>query len=328
MVYQKGWDFYVDPIVDEMKGSIHVTKITNARNPRLFSPEYLLQALRMMLELVRCRPDIVHVQYFFPFLGYFLLLGRWKIVITLHEVRPRNLKGGSYGSVGAVLLWNAIFLAPFLIRKAKRLIVLTQTMKLNNRADVIPMGATNFSEVETPSQERTILFFGNMWWSKGLDILLRSVLSSDMRDIRLVVAGAGTMPDGWPELIRRCAEKFDVDLRNRRIGDDEMHSLFAESSIVALPYRSVSTSSVLTTAFAYGKPVVASAVGSFLDEVQDGKTGFLVREGRFAEAIRPILDDPRLRIQMEHNIREYMARRSWSSIAKAHVLTYQKAMAA
>ncbi len=333
MVYQKGWEFYVEPILKELPKDIEMLRISNNSNPRLFNPLYIWQSLKIAIQLRKAQIDLIHVQFFFPFLGYFLIFLKCPLVITLHEIEPRNLKGGLYGRISAFLLWCVIFLAPLLIRKSQRVIVLSESLKErlsenkpNLKVDFIPIGTTNYGKDDSNEQPRTVLFFGNVWWSKGLDILLKSMLASNLRDVKLVIAGDGKMPGEWLDLIEKGMVRFDIDLRNRHIGESEMHQLFSECTLVVLPYRSASTSSVLSTAFAYGKPVVASKTEYFLEVVKDGVTGFLADEAQFADRINRLIEDQALRLQMKRNIERYMNTRSWHRIAELHYQTYKEAM--
>lgn len=83
------------------------------------------------------------------------------------------------------------------------------------------------------------------------------------------------------------------------------------------------------TAYAFGKPVVATRVGCLPEYVQDGETGFLVApadEGELAKAIAHLLTDDVLRSQMRHNIARWLELRQ-AGIAKQTLETYEKALA-
>src|SRR5690606_26060288 len=72
--------------------------------------------------------------------------------------------------------------------------------------------------------------------------------------------------------------------------------IFRRADLVALPYREVDQSGVLYTALAFGKPIVASAVGGFpeVERAGDGGTLRLVPPGdpeALAAALRELIRD-------------------------------------
>lgn len=68
--------------------------------------------------------------------------------------------------------------------------------------------------------------------------------------------------------------------------------------------------SAAIAAMAFGVPVVASGVGGLPEVVDDGRTGFIVRDGDYATPVRRLLDNPQLAAEMgaagrEKAIREF-----------------------
>ena len=88
--------------------------------------------------------------------------------------------------------------------------------------------------------------------------------------------------------------------------------------MVVVPSRSESFGLVALEAAACGTPVVASAVGGLLNIVHDGVTGFLVEgrdPGRFARALREVLDYPALATAMGEAAAVRARRFTWSFTA-------------
>jgi glycosyltransferase involved in cell wall biosynthesis len=85
---------------------------------------------------------------------------------------------------------------------------------------------------------------------------------------------------------------------------------------------------VALEAMACGVPVVASAVGGFVDSVVDGVTGVLVPPQdptRLAETIRGLLDDPARRATLgEAGVQRAQRRYGWPRIAAATAHVYRR----
>lgn len=116
-----------------------------------------------------------------------------------------------------------------------------------------------------------ILFFGRIDYYKGVDILVRAYQNSFLpkQGIKLVIAGKGDVG----VVIEK--NNNNIILYNRYIDNSELASLICNSQFVVLPYRTVTQSGVLKSAYAFNKPVVATRTGDFSDEIRDNE-GILV----------------------------------------------------
>jgi len=71
--------------------------------------------------------------------------------------------------------------------------------------------------------------------------------------------------------------------------------LFSRAYVLVLPYKNATASGIVSLAYHYGKPVIASRVGGLPDVVADGSSGRLVSPGdpqALASAIREFLNEP------------------------------------
>lgn len=118
-----------------------------------------------------------------------------------------------------------------------------------------------------PRQGRYILFFGRIDAYKDMDLLIEAYSGSSLpaHGVELVIAGKGGK--GY-----RGRGITHID---RYIESPELASLIAGCECVVLPYRSVTQSGALMSAYALGKPVIAPATGSFTQLIDDGATGML-----------------------------------------------------
>ncbi|MBT9169709.1 MAG: D-inositol-3-phosphate glycosyltransferase [Actinobacteria bacterium] len=139
------------------------------------------------------------------------------------------------------------------------------------------------------TREPLTVFFGRVEAYKGLDVLVEAGLMLD-GGLKVVIAGPGKLPAKLLKTIRHHSKVFD--LHNRYLSDEEVAALFQRASVCVLPYRQVTQSSVPLIAAAFGVPVVASALGAFLDDVPR-VNGLLVPPGNslaLAQGIAKAMD--------------------------------------
>ena len=74
-----------------------------------------------------------------------------------------------------------------------------------------------------------------------------------------------------------------VELRDRRIADDEAEALFRSAAVLVLPYRDATQSALVAAAYAFGVPVIVTDVGALPEYVvrcdRPGETGWVVPAG-------------------------------------------------
>jgi glycosyltransferase involved in cell wall biosynthesis len=144
--------------------------------------------------------------------------------------------------------------------------------------------------------EKAILFFGRIVPYKGIEDLLdafRLLSSSKGTNYRLVLAGEPKKgAEGYLHKIHRSVEKnFDqgqVILRTEFIPDNDIETYLKGADVLALPYKEIFQSGILIMAYSFGLPVVATNVGSFREDIVEGKTGFLCEPGDPAELAKAI----------------------------------------
>jgi len=202
------------------------------------------------------------------------------------------------------------------------------------RIDVIPHGAYSvFGDGGSGAapEPDTILFFGNLVPPKGVDTLIRAVphVTERIPDLTVVVAGDGQIPGAVDPVIEAHREHFEI--HNRFIPNDEVADFFERAECVVLPYREQNGtkghSGVLSTAFTFGKPVVASTAGVFPEYVGERGCGPVVPPEdpeRLADAIVSVLRNPAERERMADASRAMASALSWDTIAEKHVELYRR----
>lgn len=169
----------------------------------------------------------------------------------------------------------------------------------------------------TETKALKLLFFGFIRPYKGLDLLLDAFEEIKNKNIELQIVG-----EVWNEL--SALEKRIREIGNSRISynfsyvnDDEAADYFLDSDVIVLPYRSAPGSAVVSLAYRYGKPVIATQVGGLKDAVIDGKTGWLIKPNSpsiLAEKIEEI--SKKQAKSMSLNIVKLNKENTWQKFAK------------
>jgi glycosyltransferase involved in cell wall biosynthesis len=182
---------------------------------------------------------------------------------------------------------------------------------------------------DVSEENGTILFLGRINKHKGLEYLIKALplINEQVPSARIIIAGQG-------EDLERCrrfiADPNQVEIRDGFIPGEMVAELFQKASVIAIPYLTAATSGILMTAYVFGKPVVATKVGSLPEYVQDGKTGFLVEPGdekQLADLITRILSDSNLKDQMGRNAALWVeGELGWKNIAMQTMKIYKETM--
>jgi type III pantothenate kinase len=105
---------------------------------------------------------------------------------------------------------------------------------------------------------------------------------------------------------------------------------YERAAVVVCPSRREGYGVVAREAMAYGRPVVASAVGGLLDAVEDGVTGLLVPPrdpAALRAAVERLLGDAELRNRLGEAARDKAGRElSWDRATEATLDAYRAAV--
>ncbi len=219
-----------------------------------------------------------------------------KIVFTVH-----NINAGKRDNRDT---WLNRFTLKFIYSVAHRLIVHTPQSKHElmsefsisaSKIAVIKHGMNNLVQREGVSpreakahfaiepNEKVVLFFGNIDYYKGLDILIESLLflfQNSSERIKILIAGGSKSDDYTKETLKKAELspiREQVLSHIKFIPDNEVEYYFMAADCIALPYRAIYQSGVVFMAYAFGLPLIVTDVGNFKNDVIEGKTGFLVQ---------------------------------------------------
>lgn len=223
-----------------------------------------------------------------------------RLVLVLHDAFLHP--GDEYPMRQAILHRNA--------RSADALVVLSDHVREQavnalgypaERVWKMPHGAFAYGDAPRPASHPRgarplrLLFFGRIMPYKGLSHLLRAcrALQEEGVPTDLTIAGSGNL-EPYAGLLDRL---HGVQVHNRWLDDAEIGSFMAASDFAVLPYTEASQSGVAATAYAAGRPVVATPVGGLAEQVIHGATGLLARDmsvEALADALRAFIEAPAL----------------------------------
>ena len=275
--------------------------------------EHPLDLLALAPQLIRHRPDAVHVQWL-PMgavdRGYWRavesLLGV-SITYTAHDALPNNPTPKRLRRAAA----NARAFGRVIVHSRHGRDALVDQLGVEaDRVHVIPHGAlTAYRDVEpvapaVPDGSPLVALLGLLRPYKGLDVLLDAwpAVRAAIPDAHLLVAGRVLGdPDGAARLERLAGEDQGVIADLRFTPTEEFVGAMLRADVIALPYRRIDQSGVLFAALALGRPIVATRVGGFAEMVEQTGAGVCVPPGdaaALAEALIEVLRDPERREAM------------------------------
>lgn len=137
-----------------------------------------------------------------------------------------------------------------------------------------------------------VLFFGMIRDYKGLDVLIEALPHSP--STHLTVVGEFWEPeDRYRSLATTLGVNDRVTWHSGYLPAARIPAFFAESDVLALPYRGGSASFHVSLTRRFGLPVVATSIGTFPRDIRDGEDGFIVPPedpAAFGEALEKLAD--------------------------------------
>jgi glycosyltransferase involved in cell wall biosynthesis len=187
-------------------------------------------------------------------------------------------------------------------------------------------------ELGVGDADRVVLFFGYIREYKGLDVLLPSFARcrAELPGLKLIIAGSvcGEYRPVLDRLLARANLGEALAAKLGYVSDREAELLFKAADVVVLPYAEASQSGVLFLSYAYGRPVIVSNIGSFPEDVVEGRTGYVFRVGDSDDLARTIArffaDLAPRRDEAEREIKAFAAANySWAASARELLAVYR-----
>ena len=288
--------------------------------------------MRLIRILIKIKPDLIHITHFHIwclFVYLFRPLFRYKIFYGVHD-NPFEPKEEP------AFLMN--FFERFFVKKADLVLTYSDFMKENLKKyisskdiEILPLGIYSdlCSQLEKnfdlDKENLDILFFGRLENYKGIDTLVKAyeILIKEKLNIKLTIAGRGKVD----EELENEINELRIIFKNYWISNEELCQLIKECDVLVVPYKKATQSGIISTALAYGIPLVATNVGSFKEYIKNGENGFLINIDDFlalAERIKIFYQNKNLILEMAKKSKEIGRKYQWLSIMKKAIFYYEK----
>lgn len=292
-----------------------------------FSPSNLWATVCLLFFLVRHRFSILHLTWPLRYGTFLLYLLRRRMVLTMHDPLPHSSEDTRLNRFHRKM---AIRLVPrfILLNGSQREEFMSHYGISEERVYMSRLGIyTHLLDTKPvrPALKDYVLFVGKINTHKGVDVLCKAMqeVHKSYPELKLVVAGSGKM---YFDTEPYTKEGF-LHLHNHYLSDAELAGFISHSLFVVCPYIDATQSGVIMSAFALGKPVIATATGGLPEMVKDGRHGLIVppRDSEaLAVAIQSLVGMPERLDEMHSSIMEdyHHGVNSWHDIASQYLKVY------
>ena len=127
-------------------------------------------------------------------------------------------------------------------------------------------------------ESKYLLFFGIVRKYKGLELLLRAMNNSKLKDmqVKLIVAGEFYEPvEEYIALVKELQLEKNVMMINKFIRQEDVKNYFAAADLIVQPYLTATQSGVTQIAYHFEKPILVTNVGGLGEIVPHKKAGYV-----------------------------------------------------
>jgi glycosyltransferase involved in cell wall biosynthesis len=278
------------------------------KNKRGFTPYSFLKAIKFGQFLKKLKLDVWHFDSISPrLLGIFPFLIKQPTVLSLHDPKSHSgEKEWKYELVNRILFSFIncfLFYSNFAKNQFHQAYPWVQTP--SRTIKLLPYTfVRHFKLTKTSVEPEEILFFGRLSLYKGIDLLVEAIpmILEKYPTQKFVIAGK---PNNNFQIDTNILNKYKDNIRliPEYLDISALVALIEKAAFIVCPYRDATQSGVLSTAFALGKCVVSTNVGSFPEYIAHGKNGWLVKaEAKsIASGIIEVIDQKKY-LQFQENI--------------------------
>ncbi len=244
---------------------------------RLRDPRLLLSSLTIIRAIKKARPDVIYYADFgLLYLNIVLLLiNRSKTIIALHDVQnhSRTRFGFLVNLSKKILIYNFSHFHTFSGIQQRLLKNKVPQKSVYN----ISLPLIDYGPVVKRQQEYKVvrfLFFGNILYYKGLDLLLKAFNRASVKYANIELIIAGRCEDWDEKYMPLVKESGKITHHIRFIGNEEIAAFFMQTEYLVLPYRDTTQSGPMMISYNYNIPVLVSRAEGFKEFTCENVTGY------------------------------------------------------
>ena len=340
------------------------TKLSGCGDVRLVWNKNLMCILQIVGQLIKDKPDIVHIQHemnmygglitavSFPILLMLAKLTGVKVVTTVHAVVDPRLIDGSFVSLfkgqdskippvvlklffGYLYRSIGLFSDKIIVHTNMLKGVLVDSYRISkDKVLVVPHGVPSL-HLENLRNDKYFLYFGYIVKRKGLEKVVEGfkefLEKNKNSEFKLVLAGGVIKGQEFAfEELKDFVKESNLEAKIIFTGFLDGKSIdeyFRHAYAVVIPsVISIAASGPFALAISYGKCVLASRIGNFEEEISDGVDGILVKENKWMEAFDEVAKDLEKVKSIEKNVVKKAESRQWEKVAKIHSEIYKKVL--
>ena len=131
------------------------------------------------------------------------------------------------------------------------------------------------------SKDKHLLFFGFIRKYKGLDLMLKAMGDTRVKELSIKLIIAGEFYDDKKEYLDLIAElniSKNIIMKSDFIPSDEVKNYFCASDMITQTYRTATQSGVTQIAYSFDRPMLVTNVGGLAEIVPNNKVGYVTSQ--------------------------------------------------
>lgn len=309
-----GGHVYEDNLYHWLKeDGIDITRRSaNVGNSFLHKLIYPFFHLRMLKEIKDYDTIIFNSSaavYFLPLLWTLRLTTKKQVIIIHHHFLNREFTGIKrffYKAMEHLFLKSANVIltpSPYILSICRKLYTRQESVCL-------PIPFTPVNNIDTTPRKGSLVYMGTIEPRKGLIYLIKAlrILKGKGNNYTLTIVGK-TVDELYKNNLDILIDEAGLEVRYTGfIDESEKNRLLSEADVFVFPSLLEGYGMVICEAMAHGLPVVCFDNSAMPFTVQNGKNGILVPDRdhlKFANAIKCIVEDRKLREKLSQGAREY-----------------------